>query len=463
MSIPVSSNFALGAALPLDARTIVADISGRNAIPSVERYDGLVVYEVDHQITWRLQGGILDANWVSLPGSLKSNTPTIAAYKKLWPNTITGTPVVGATLAQPAAGQLTTNQVDGNNPTISNGDHLYQTTAVVTGAVIGTPVVGATFAQATTGALITAGGLTNTQVKAGSTLHQATSNATATVTAIQCQSITGTSTIVLLLTSVVGTFDTSHVVTGTNPDTTTYTFTPPNTLFATTALVLSQTSLGGGNYRFVVGQVTGYLTTHAIVATNPDTTTYALTPSTTVNTTATVASFVQNGRSPTVFNLTAVQGAFQLTDDGVYLNTTDTTVTLYDFLLSDVKGGGVGTISAITTGGPGERFNLTGTSGIFNIIDTVTGTNPDTSTFTFVPKTPLMDAWPVANVVVTLPGISYDAGSSYNSIIPYRDGPIALLAALGQAQGPSGAVWITADNEWETSSGSIITPTFYWL
>lgn len=63
MSINVSSNFLLAAHLPLDARTIVANNAARDAIPAIQRYDGLVVYVVASQISYQLKGGILNANW----------------------------------------------------------------------------------------------------------------------------------------------------------------------------------------------------------------------------------------------------------------------------------------------------------------------------------------------------------------------------------------------------------------
>jgi hypothetical protein len=61
-------------------------------------------------------------------------------------------------------------------------------------------------------------------VQTGATLLQATSGATATVSAYDSGSNRFT------VTSVTGTFDTTNLVTGTNPDTSTFTFTPSETL-----------------------------------------------------------------------------------------------------------------------------------------------------------------------------------------------------------------------------------------
>ena len=72
MSINISSNFHLGAGLPLDSRTVVADITARNAIPNVERFDGLIVYcEADSQ-TYQLQGGVANTNWKILSSYIAS-------------------------------------------------------------------------------------------------------------------------------------------------------------------------------------------------------------------------------------------------------------------------------------------------------------------------------------------------------------------------------------------------------
>lgn len=65
MSINVSSNFRLFAALPLDDREVAADIATRDAIDPGERYDGLECYVVADQIVYRLVGGITNGDWVA--------------------------------------------------------------------------------------------------------------------------------------------------------------------------------------------------------------------------------------------------------------------------------------------------------------------------------------------------------------------------------------------------------------
>lgn len=63
MSIPLSSNFHLATGLPLDSRTVVTSIAFRDAIPSIDRYDGLSVYVSDDMQTWQLQGGTTNSDW----------------------------------------------------------------------------------------------------------------------------------------------------------------------------------------------------------------------------------------------------------------------------------------------------------------------------------------------------------------------------------------------------------------
>jgi len=66
MSINIASNFHLFAQLPLDERTVVADVTARDAIPAGERFDGMVVYVTTGSATYQLQGGITNLDWVVL-------------------------------------------------------------------------------------------------------------------------------------------------------------------------------------------------------------------------------------------------------------------------------------------------------------------------------------------------------------------------------------------------------------
>ena len=69
MSINIASNFELFAALPLDDRTVAANIAARDAITSGQRYEGLWCYVVDSDgggtpATYQLQNGITNSDWV---------------------------------------------------------------------------------------------------------------------------------------------------------------------------------------------------------------------------------------------------------------------------------------------------------------------------------------------------------------------------------------------------------------
>ncbi len=69
MSINIASNFELFAALPLDDRTVAANIAARDAITSGQRYEGLWCYVVDSDgggtpATYQLQNGITNGDWV---------------------------------------------------------------------------------------------------------------------------------------------------------------------------------------------------------------------------------------------------------------------------------------------------------------------------------------------------------------------------------------------------------------
>lgn len=64
MAINLSSNFLLSAQLSLDDRLVVANAAARLAIPPIQRYEGMPVYEEDTSDTYQLQGGITNGDWV---------------------------------------------------------------------------------------------------------------------------------------------------------------------------------------------------------------------------------------------------------------------------------------------------------------------------------------------------------------------------------------------------------------
>jgi hypothetical protein len=78
MSIPLSSNFNLNTALPIETSMVVADNTARDAIATVKRFEGMFTYNVALGITYQLQGGVTNADWVALsaagsPGGANTN------------------------------------------------------------------------------------------------------------------------------------------------------------------------------------------------------------------------------------------------------------------------------------------------------------------------------------------------------------------------------------------------------
>lgn len=68
MGIPLNSNFDVTAALPLDARTVVADLTARDALASGVRFEGMEVYVEAEEKFYSLVGGITNGDWVERTG-----------------------------------------------------------------------------------------------------------------------------------------------------------------------------------------------------------------------------------------------------------------------------------------------------------------------------------------------------------------------------------------------------------
>lgn len=69
MGITLGSNFTVNTGLPLDDRTVVADLTERDALDLGRRYEGLEVFVRTELKTYQLQGGIGNVNWVESGGS----------------------------------------------------------------------------------------------------------------------------------------------------------------------------------------------------------------------------------------------------------------------------------------------------------------------------------------------------------------------------------------------------------
>ena len=69
MGIVLGSQFDVQTALPLDSRLVVADLTARNALSSLVRYEGMIVYVLSEQNNYQLIGGITNGDWQELSGS----------------------------------------------------------------------------------------------------------------------------------------------------------------------------------------------------------------------------------------------------------------------------------------------------------------------------------------------------------------------------------------------------------
>lgn len=68
MGIALGSNFTVNTALPLDDREVVADTTARDALSALRRYEGLTVYVTADATNYQLQGGITNSDWVDVGG-----------------------------------------------------------------------------------------------------------------------------------------------------------------------------------------------------------------------------------------------------------------------------------------------------------------------------------------------------------------------------------------------------------
>ena len=69
MGIVLGSQFDVQTALPLDSRLVVADLTARNALAALVRYEGMIVYVLSEQKNYQLIGGITNGNWQESSGS----------------------------------------------------------------------------------------------------------------------------------------------------------------------------------------------------------------------------------------------------------------------------------------------------------------------------------------------------------------------------------------------------------
>lgn len=68
MAIEVTSSFYAKTNLPLDGKSVMANLTARNAISSGERYEGMVVYVISEATNFQLIGGITNGDWAEFSG-----------------------------------------------------------------------------------------------------------------------------------------------------------------------------------------------------------------------------------------------------------------------------------------------------------------------------------------------------------------------------------------------------------
>ena len=66
--IPLSTNFTVNTALPIDDRMSIADTTARDAISSLKRWEGMLVYVIADGKHYTLIGGITNGDWTELSG-----------------------------------------------------------------------------------------------------------------------------------------------------------------------------------------------------------------------------------------------------------------------------------------------------------------------------------------------------------------------------------------------------------
>jgi hypothetical protein len=69
MGIALGSNFTVNTALPIDDRFTCADLTARDAIGALRRYEGMEVYVESEEKTFKLVGGITNSDWVVSGGA----------------------------------------------------------------------------------------------------------------------------------------------------------------------------------------------------------------------------------------------------------------------------------------------------------------------------------------------------------------------------------------------------------
>jgi len=138
------------------------------------------------------------------------------------------------------------------------------------------------------------------------------------------------------------------------------------------------------------------------------------------------------------FSLTYTQEVIEsVTEKKLHTESTSNPVQTGATLLQATSGA-TATVTAFVSGGQ-NRFTVTSVTGVFDTTNLVTGTNPDTSTFTFTPSETLLDCWELTATPAAFSTIASMSGPLQQTV----DG---LGLATGQCR------YIAENNQIETLS-----------
>ena len=69
MSVQYPFGFEIGNNEPIDSRFVFLDLAARDALLSINRYEGLISYVISEGAHYRLKGGITNDDWEEFGGT----------------------------------------------------------------------------------------------------------------------------------------------------------------------------------------------------------------------------------------------------------------------------------------------------------------------------------------------------------------------------------------------------------
>jgi len=118
MGIKITSSFDQQAGLPIDSRAVQLNLTARDAIPSGVRFEGLEVYVIDELTTYKLEGGITNSDWFTIPKIDDINSTTESTYSSSKIDSL-----ISGSLNYLGAWEADTNTPNISDATGSDGDY----------------------------------------------------------------------------------------------------------------------------------------------------------------------------------------------------------------------------------------------------------------------------------------------------------------------------------------------------